>query len=94
VPPGYRGLVDRFRKRRIALGLDQADVTEAAGMTEGYIAKLESFARLASPPMLDLWAQTLGLKLKPVPAPLPPATRAAIANRSATPYDITKARFK
>lgn len=93
VPSDYQEIVSSFRKRRVDLQLSQEDLNDAAGMTDGYVAKLESFARMASPAMLCLWAQSLGLRIAVLPDVLPNATRAAIANRATDPYDINKARF-
>lgn len=90
----YKGLVDQFRRRRRALGLSQEDTTAAAGMTDGYINKLEALDRVASLPMLQLWAETLGLQISTTPAPLPAATLRALEYRKATPYRPEMARFK
>ena len=38
----YKGLVDHLRRRRRALGLDQQDLSDAMGVADGYVAKLES----------------------------------------------------
>ena len=90
----YVGLVDQLRRRRRALGLSQEDITAAAGMTDGYINKLEALDRAASLPMLQLWAETLGLVITTTPAPLPAATLRALEYRKATPYRAEMARFK
>lgn len=90
----YQDLVELLRTRRRALGLAQGDITDAMGMAEGYIAKLESFAKVAPLPTVQLWAQTLGLYITTAPAPLPLATRAAIERRQANPYQPHQARFK
>jgi transcriptional regulator with XRE-family HTH domain len=87
----YEVMVDELRRRRRSLGLDQSDVTNAMGMAEGYVAKLESFARVASPATLFLWAETVGVTFTTTPAPLPPATIRAIENRRVNPYDEAKA---
>lgn len=90
----YYGLVDELRRRRRALGLDQADVCNAMGMADGYVAKLESGARIPRPHTLQLWAQTLGLRLTTTPDKLPAATLKAIEDRRARPYAASQARFK
>lgn len=90
----YRALVAIMVRRRVALGLDQADLNAVLGMAEGYVAKLESFARVAPLPTLQLWAQALGLELTASRIPLPAATAAAIQRRSTSPYRHNYARFK
>jgi len=90
----YETLVDELRRRRRQLGLDQADLNSAMGVTDGYVNKLESVARVATFPTLQLWAQSLGLSLTTCPAPLPAATMRAIEHRQAKPYMPTQARFK
>lgn len=90
----YSTLVKEMVRRRCSLGLDQADLNNAMGVADGYISKLESFARIATFPTLILWAQTLGLSLVGAPAPLPAATLRAIEHRQAKPYQPNQARFK
>lgn len=90
----YRALVAKLRDRRRALSLSQEDVGDAAGLGDGHINKLEAFHRTAQMPTLQLWAQTLGLSIDLVPAPLPDATRRAIEGRAARPYDAGKAQFR
>lgn len=90
----YRVLVAELRKRRRALGLDQIDVQTAMGAADGYINKLESFAKVASPPTLILWCETLGLRLTTSPAKLPEATLRAVQERQARPYNAKQARWK
>ncbi|MEM9584826.1 MAG: helix-turn-helix transcriptional regulator [Pseudomonadota bacterium] len=58
--------------RRRALGLSQEDINHAAGLADGHINKLESFARTAQFPTLKLWADTLGLAITATPCALPP----------------------
>lgn len=82
----YKALVAHLVRRRMALGLDQADLNAIMGTAEGYVSKLESFARVATLPMLQLWAQALGQDITTKPAPLPAATAAAIQRRSTSPY--------
>lgn len=90
----YETLVSELVRRRCQIGLAQADVDDAAGLTSGHVAKWESFAKVASPPSLLLWAQTLGLQITTAPAPLPAATIRAIDDRQAKPYRADQARFK
>lgn len=90
----YEAIVEELRRRRRQLGLDQIDLNSAMGTPDGYVNKLESFARIASPPTLTLWAESLGLRLTTEAAPLPPATLKAIEDRQARPYQETQARFK
>lgn len=90
----YQTLVDELRRRRRQLGLDQGDINHAAGLADGYVNKLEAFAKIASMPTLQLWAATLGLSITTAPAPLPPATTRAIENRAGNPYQPNQARFK
>lgn len=90
----YKTLIAEFRRRRVQLGLDQADLCNAMGVTDGYVNKLESFKKTASPPTLLLWAQTLGLALTTAPAVLPGATLRAIEERQAKPYAFNQTRFK
>ena len=91
---GYQDLVAELRRRRVDLGLDQMDLGAAMGVPDGYVNKLESFARTASPLTLWLWAQAVGLRLTYRPAALPPATLKAIEDRQARPYDHNRARSK
>lgn len=79
----YLGIVAELARRRRSLGLSQEDICAASGLADGHINKLEAFARTAQMPTLQLWAQTLGLKMTLAPAPLPPATLAAIRHRPA-----------
>lgn len=90
----YSVLVDELRRRRMDIGLDQMDLGEAMGVPDGYVNKMESFARTASPVMLLLWAQSLGLELTSRPVALPPATIKAIQDRQSRPYDPKHARMK
>lgn len=90
----YRALVAILAKRRRALGLDQQDLNAILGMADGYVAKLESFARVATLPTLQLWAQCLGLELTASRTNLPPQTAAAIQRRSIAPYRPEMVRSK
>lgn len=89
----YQHLVDELRRRRRLLGLSQEDVGAAAGLTEGHINKLESHARTAQLPTLQIWAETLGVEITISPAALPAATIRAIEHRSTKPYEEGKAHF-
>ncbi|MGR3662522.1 MAG: helix-turn-helix domain-containing protein [Paracoccaceae bacterium] len=77
----YRCLVAELAHRRRSLGLSQEDICAASGLADGHINKLEAFARTAQLPTLQLWVQTLGLKMVLSPAPLPPATLAALRHQ-------------
>lgn len=90
----YKALVAIFIKRRHALGLSQEDLNDVLGMADGYISKLESFARVSTLPTLQLWAQCLGLSIVTGRAPLPPATAAAIQRRTTSPYRPEMSRSK
>lgn len=90
----YEELIAELRRRRCLLGLDQGDIDSASGLADGHVAKLESFAKIASPPTLTLWAETLGLRLTVTPAALPSSTLKAIEDRQARPYQHAQARFK
>lgn len=90
----YQSLIAEFIRRRRSLGLDQVDLCAAIGLGDGHISKLEGLHKIASPPTLLLWAQSLGLSLTTVPAPLPPATIRAIENRKDRPYAANQVRSK
>jgi hypothetical protein len=90
----YRALVDDMRRRRRVLGLSQEDVNNAMGMADGYVNKLEALDRIPRPHVLQLWAQTLGLRLTAVPTELPAATLRIIDERQKKPYAEHQARFK
>lgn len=82
----YRALVGLLIQRRMALGLDQADLNAILGMADGYIAKLECFARVTTIPTIQIWARALGVTITTGRAPLPSATAAAIQRRTHSPY--------
>ena len=90
----YKSLVAALVKKRRALGLSQEDINAAAGLAEGHINKLESFARTAQFPTLRLWAETVGLEITLAAAMLPPATARAIDRRVTKPYSANMARHK
>ena len=50
----YRALVSELRHRRMQIGLSQEDLCSAMGMADGYVNKLEAFAKVASPDTLFL----------------------------------------
>lgn len=81
----YAALVDVLRRRRMALGLDQMGLGAAMGMADGYVNKLESFARIASPITLLLWAQSVGQELTSRPIALPQVTLDPIDHRQSAP---------
>lgn len=89
----YTALVDELCRKRRALGLSQEDINAAAGFADGHLNKLESFARTAQFPTLQLWASTVGLSLTMQPCPLPVATLCAMERRPA-PLRVTKAHKK
>lgn len=91
---GYQALIAELRRRRLVLGLSQEDIDAAAGWAPGYTAKAESHAKTLTPPTLQLWAQTVGLRITTTPAALPAATIAAINGRRSHPYAVNQARFK
>tara|TARA_R110002072_G_scaffold43676_3_gene122515 strand:+ start:2010 stop:2522 length:513 start_codon:yes stop_codon:yes gene_type:complete len=90
----YKSLVAELVRKRRALGLSQEDINAAAGLAEGHINKLESFARTAQFPTLRLWAETVGLEITLAAAMLPPATARAIDRRVSNPYAKNMARHK
>jgi len=90
----YERLVDELRSKRRRLGMNQDDLNAAMGMADGYVNKLESLARVATFPTLQLWAQTLGLAITTTPAPLPSATTRTIEDRKDRPYQPNQARYK
>ena len=90
----YDALVDVLRQRRRALGLSQEDVTQATGLSDGHINKLEALHRIAELPTLQTWAQSLGLVIAMLPSPLPAGTIRVIDERKAAPYRPEMARHK
>lgn len=89
---GYQQMVEELISRRRNLGLSQDDLNAASGMTEGYINKLESYAKIAAPPTLQLWADSLGVTFTIRNTTLPPATRRAVEARIGNPYQINQVR--
>ncbi len=90
----YAALIAEMVRKRRSLGLDQTDLCAAMGLADGHLSKLEAMDRIASPPTLLLWAQSLGLILTTAPAPLPTATIAAIDRRTDRPYAVSQVRSK
>lgn len=90
----YASLVGELVRRRRSLGLGQADMDDVIGLPDRYVGKLEAMSKIASPPTLLLWAQSLGLHLTVAPAPLPKATMAAIERRRDNPYAESQVREK
>ncbi|MGJ5621078.1 helix-turn-helix domain-containing protein [Sulfitobacter sp. MF3-043] len=90
----YKSLVGELVKKRRALGLSQEDINAAAGLADGHINKLESFARTAQFPTLRLWAETVGLEITLAASRLPQATARAIDRRVSNPYAKNMARHK
>ncbi len=90
----YANLVEELKRRRRSLGLSQEDITAASGLADGHINKLEAIQRRAGMPILQLWAQTLGLSVSLTPAPLPKRTLQLIEGRIDKPYRADQARNK
>lgn len=90
----YQSLIAELVRRRRSIGLDQIDLNAAIGLADGHLSKLEALHRIASPPTLILWAQSLGLALTTAPIPLPRATIAAIDRRKDRPYAASQVRHK
>ena len=87
----YIDLVAELVRRRRLLGLSQEEICAASGLADGHVNKLEAFHRIAQFPTLQLWTETLGMKLVLKPAPMPPATVLAIEQR---PAPMRKTRTK
>lgn len=90
----YKELVADLRRKRRALIISQEDLNDAAGLADGHIAKLESFARTAQFPTFQLWAETLGLAIALAPSSIPAATARAIEARVAQPLCEAKPHYK
>lgn len=89
----HKHLVRELQRRRRQIGLSQADLDDALGLADGYVAKLESFARIPQGPTLLMWCQSLGVKIELRPAQMPVGTLAAIERRKNNPYREQNARF-
>lgn len=79
----YKVLVTQLVERRKALGLSQEDITACAGLGDGHINKIESFARFARFGTLCLLAETLGFEITLAPAALSDSARELIDRKSA-----------
>ena len=62
-----------LRRRRVELGLTQAAVAEAAGISAAHLSELEGGTRNPSPPTLKRLAETLDCRIADLmPAPAQP----------------------
>jgi transcriptional regulator with XRE-family HTH domain len=59
----FANLVRRLVARRLELGMTQEDLDYALGVSEGLVAKWESFARFPGAFMFVCWSNRLGLEL-------------------------------
>jgi transcriptional regulator with XRE-family HTH domain len=59
----YGRLVARLQARRVAIGMTQEELDQELGVSEGQVAKWESFARLPGAFMLVCWSNRLGVIL-------------------------------
>ena len=59
----YGHIVQRLAKRRVELGLTQEELDTQLGVSEGQVAKWESFQRLPGPFLFVCWALELGVSL-------------------------------
>jgi transcriptional regulator with XRE-family HTH domain len=59
----YRGVISRLAQRRQQCGLTQEELDQQLGVSEGQVAKWESFARLPGAFMFVCWSNALGLIL-------------------------------
>lgn len=59
----YGELVAELARRRVAIGLTQEQLDQQLGVSEGQIAKWESFARLPGAFMFVCWSNALGVTL-------------------------------
>lgn len=77
----YAEIVTKLRQRRMAVGMSQEELTDATGLADGHINKLEAYHRTAQLPTLQLWARALGYEIALAPCDLPPKSRAIITGR-------------
>ena len=56
-------LGDRLRIIREAKRLTQADIEQRAGLSQGYVSRVENGEMVPSAPMLEKWSQALGVPL-------------------------------
>lgn len=59
----YGRLVTRLSQRRVEIGMTQEELDQELGVSEGQVAKWESFARLPGAFMLVCWSNRLGIVL-------------------------------
>lgn len=62
----YQALILGFIRRRIAKGWTQEQLDVLLGVTDGQVAKWETFMRLPGAFMLSCWASALDLQMLPV----------------------------
>lgn len=77
----YAAIVTKLRQRRQAVGMSQEELTDATGLADGHINKLEAYHRTAQLPTLQLWARALGYEIALSPCELPAKSRAIISGR-------------
>ena len=90
----YEVLLGELSRRRRLLGLNQDDLGSAMGVADGYVGKMEAMHKFPSIPMLQLWAQTLGVDIILKPIALPPPTIRAMDRRRAEPFRHDQVRTK
>ena len=59
----WRQLVEALAARRRALGMSQNELDARLGLSDGYVAKWESYQRLPGAFMMHCWTCALGSKL-------------------------------
>lgn len=69
MPGPYRDLIQRFVRRRRALGIAQVALDERLGVASGLVSKWECGDRIPSLFMLQVWADGLGYTFQVVPTP-------------------------
>jgi hypothetical protein len=57
----YSSLIHRLKARRVMLGLTMEELDHELGVSEGQVAKWESFVRLPGAFMFMCWSNRLGL---------------------------------
>lgn len=60
----YAGLIEGLKRRRMQLGISQAELDHRLGTSEGLVAKWEAYMRLPGSFFLMCWAQALNVKLE------------------------------
>lgn len=74
----YGGIIRNLAHRRSTLGLTQEELDQELGVSDGQVAKWESFARLPGAFMFVCWCNRLGLTLQlDAHAPIEPQQKAA-----------------